>query len=212
MKLQLLTQEMEKDLGLSEFSSIDTKVLLAVVDLHAQSGMATTSRILAHQLLKTFSRPSLFRSLKTLEASGKIEKATEKRGYYMPIHLWTSLFLLAMDKIFSWAISKLKDTKHPSASSQLGGEFHTQRTSAAPSFIKTAIDRCNYWTALCQFTRGQGVQKWHIKQIMQDKASTALRVLARSLQAGRTPPLDQPPPKSIECLMRGTQRDSARSY
>ena len=87
MKLQLLTQEMEKDLGLSEFSSIDTKVLLAVVDLHAQSGTATTSRILAHQLLKTFSRPSLFRSLKTLEANRKIEKATEKRGYYIPINL-----------------------------------------------------------------------------------------------------------------------------
>ena len=31
-------------------------------------------------------------------------------------------------------------------------------------------------------------------------------------QAGRTPLLDQLPPKSIECLMRGTQRDSARSY
>jgi CTP-dependent riboflavin kinase len=84
MKLQLLTQEMEKDLGLSEFSLIDTKVLLAV---HAQSGMAATSRILAHQLLKTFSKPSLFRSLKTLEANGKIEKATEKRGYYIPINL-----------------------------------------------------------------------------------------------------------------------------
>jgi len=87
MKLQLLTQEMENDLGLLEFSSIDTKVLLAVVDLHAQSGMAATSRILAHQLLKTFSKPSLFRSLKTLEANGKIEKATEKRGYYIPINL-----------------------------------------------------------------------------------------------------------------------------
>jgi hypothetical protein len=87
MKLQLLTQEMEKDLGLSEFSLIDTKVLLAVVDLHVQSGMAATSRILAHQLLKTFSKPSLFRSLKTLEANGKIEKATEKRGYYIPINL-----------------------------------------------------------------------------------------------------------------------------
>ena len=87
MKLQLLTQEMEKDLGLLEFSSIDTKVLLAVVDLHVQSGMAATSRILAHQLLKTSSKPSLFRSLKTLEANGKIEKATEKRGYYIPINL-----------------------------------------------------------------------------------------------------------------------------
>lgn len=87
MKLQLLTEEMEKDLGLSEFSLIDTKVLLAVVDLHVQSGMAATSRILAHQLLKTFSKPSLFRSLKTLEANGKIEKATEKRGYYIPINL-----------------------------------------------------------------------------------------------------------------------------
>ena len=87
IKLQLLTQEMEKDLGLSEFSLIDTKVLLAVVDLHVQSGMAATSRILAHQLLKTFSKPSLFRSLKTLEANGKIEKATEKRGYYIPINL-----------------------------------------------------------------------------------------------------------------------------
>ena len=48
IKLQLLTQEMEVGLSLSEFSLIDTKVLLAVVDLHAQSGMATTARILAH--------------------------------------------------------------------------------------------------------------------------------------------------------------------
>ena len=85
MDLQLLAQKMEEDLGLSNFSLIDKKVFLAITDLHAQNGMASTSKILSHRLLKTFSRPSLFRSLKSLEAYGRVSKVTEKRGYYMPI-------------------------------------------------------------------------------------------------------------------------------
>jgi hypothetical protein len=35
-------------------------------------------------MLSAFSRPSLFRALKALEAAGKVTKATEKRGYYAP--------------------------------------------------------------------------------------------------------------------------------
>ena len=40
--------------------------------------------ILAHPLLNSFSRPSLFRALKLLEETGRIFKVSDKRGFYAP--------------------------------------------------------------------------------------------------------------------------------
>ena len=75
---------LEADLGISEMSEIERKVFLSLSDVYAQAGVAATGAILSHPMLSTFSRPSLFRALKALEAAGKVTKATEKRGYYAP--------------------------------------------------------------------------------------------------------------------------------
>ena len=83
-ELQLMVSGLEADLGISEMSEIERKVLLSLSDVYAQAGVAATGAILSHSMLSTFSRPSLFRALKALEAAGKVTKATEKRGYYAP--------------------------------------------------------------------------------------------------------------------------------
>ena len=83
-ELQLMVSGLEADLGISEMSEIERKVLLSLSDVYAQTGVAATGAILSHPMLSTFSRPSLFRALKALEAAGKVTKATEKRGYYAP--------------------------------------------------------------------------------------------------------------------------------
>jgi len=81
-ELQFMVSGLEADLGISDMSEIERKVLLCLSDVYAQTGVAATGAILSHSLLSTFSRPSLFRALKALEAAGKVTKATEKRGYY----------------------------------------------------------------------------------------------------------------------------------
>jgi hypothetical protein len=83
-ELQLLVNGLEADLGISDMSEIERKVLLSLSDVYGQAGVATTGAVLSHPMLSTFSRPSLFRALKTLEAAGKVTKMTEKRGYYAP--------------------------------------------------------------------------------------------------------------------------------
>jgi hypothetical protein len=82
--LQLMVSDLETDLGISDMSEIERKVLLSLSDVSAQAGLAATGTIFAHPMLSAFSRPSLFRALKALEAAGKVTKATEKRGYYAP--------------------------------------------------------------------------------------------------------------------------------
>ena len=83
-KLQLMVSGLEADLGISDMSEIERKVLLSLADVYAQAGVATTGAVLSHSMLSTFSRPSLFRALKALEVAGKVTKVTEKRGYYAP--------------------------------------------------------------------------------------------------------------------------------
>ena len=84
-KLQLVVSKMEEDLGLSGLSNIEKKTLLAIVDLNANNGSATTSDILAHPMLNRFSRQSTFRALKALGVCGKVLKVGIKRGYYVPV-------------------------------------------------------------------------------------------------------------------------------
>ena len=80
--LQLMVSDIEKDLGLSDLSEIERKVLMSFSDVFDQLGKVPTNAILSHPMLSTFSRPSLFRALKVLEVAGKITKVTDKRGYY----------------------------------------------------------------------------------------------------------------------------------
>ena len=83
--MKLLVARMEEDLGLSDYSNLNRALITAVVDLHAQGDSnASTAAILEHQLLKEFSRPSVFRALRMMEKSGEIKKVGTVRGYYAP--------------------------------------------------------------------------------------------------------------------------------
>ncbi|MDA9109999.1 hypothetical protein N9J41_00255 [bacterium] len=82
--LQMMVQGIEEDLGLSDLGNIEKRVLLSIIEFHDQNGVASTAEILAHPLLTTFSRPSLFRALKLLEQTGRILKISDKRGFYAP--------------------------------------------------------------------------------------------------------------------------------
>ena len=82
--LQMMVQGIEEDLGLSDLGNIEKRVLLSIMEFYDQNGVASTSEILAHPLLNAFSRPSLFRALKFLEATGRISKVSDKRGFYAP--------------------------------------------------------------------------------------------------------------------------------
>jgi hypothetical protein len=82
--LQMMVQGIEEDLGLSNLGNIEKRVLLSIIEFYDQNGVASTAEILAHPLLITFSRPSLFRALKLLEETGRIFKVSDKRGFYAP--------------------------------------------------------------------------------------------------------------------------------
>ena len=70
--------------GIADMSEVGRKGLLYLSDADAKAGVAATGALLSHPMLSTFSRPSLFRALKALEAAGKVTKVTNKRGYYAP--------------------------------------------------------------------------------------------------------------------------------
>ena len=83
--LKLMVRKMEADLGLSDHSHLSRSLVTAVADLHEQkAGRASTSDLLEHPLLQEFSRPSIFRALKAMEASGEIKKVGPVRGFYAP--------------------------------------------------------------------------------------------------------------------------------
>ena len=82
--LQMMVQGIEEDLGLSDLGNIEKRVLLSIIEFHDKNGVASTAEILAHPLLTTFSRPSLFRALKLLEETGRILKVSDRRGFYAP--------------------------------------------------------------------------------------------------------------------------------
>ena len=58
-----IVSEMERDLGLSDISNSERKVLLAISDLENREGVAKTKAILSHELTVGISRPSVFRAL-----------------------------------------------------------------------------------------------------------------------------------------------------
>lgn len=81
--LRLLIADMEKELGLSDHSHLNRSLIAAVSDICSElDGKAPTSKILEHKLLSEFSRPSIFRALKEVEKSGKINKVGNVRGFY----------------------------------------------------------------------------------------------------------------------------------
>ena len=85
-ELQLMVSGLEADLGISDMSEIERKVLLVAHTMSMRRQVwSATGGVISHPMLSKFSRPSLFRALKALEAAGKVTKVTNKRGYYAPI-------------------------------------------------------------------------------------------------------------------------------
>ena len=80
--LRILLAEMEQEIGLREISSLEKSVLMSIADLAKDDQAATTKEILQHSLNTQYSRPSVFRALKTLEELNMIKKSGTKRGFY----------------------------------------------------------------------------------------------------------------------------------
>jgi Mn-dependent DtxR family transcriptional regulator len=80
--LRMLLAEMEQEVGLREIGSLEKSVLMSIADLAKEDHAATTKEILQHSLNTKYSRPSVFRALKTLEELKMIKKSGTKRGFY----------------------------------------------------------------------------------------------------------------------------------
>ena len=86
ISFKLLLQKMEKDLGLSELSDMETKVFLAISDLCNQSEVAKTQAVLQHDLVGSIGRATVFRAIKKLEDCNKIAKSQNQHGAYSIAH------------------------------------------------------------------------------------------------------------------------------
>ena len=98
--LQMMVQGIEEGLGLSDLGNIEKRVLLSIIEFYDQNGVASTAKILAHPLLTTFSRPSLFRALKLLEETGRIFKVSAKQGFYAPAKTLAPAFRRSENQYF----------------------------------------------------------------------------------------------------------------
>lgn len=74
-RLFALLHDMEKELGLSDLSDTDRRVLLSIQDLSNKQTQVETNQILDHRFLETVSRPTVFRSLKKLLDAGYAKKS-----------------------------------------------------------------------------------------------------------------------------------------
>ena len=84
VSFKLLLQKMEKDVGLSDFSSVEVQVYLAICDLcnHASDSNARTKDLLGHDLVSQCGRATIFRAITRLEQENKIRKSDKLHGHY----------------------------------------------------------------------------------------------------------------------------------
>ena len=74
--------DLETEAGLTEISGLEREVLLACADLINTRELARTKDILSHRFLTSFSRPSVFRALKSLVNQGLLSHGNGLRGSY----------------------------------------------------------------------------------------------------------------------------------
>ncbi|MEK9643864.1 MAG: hypothetical protein ACO2YO_15205 [Paracoccaceae bacterium] len=74
--------DIEEEAGLTEISGLEREVLLACADLINTNELARTKDILSHRFLKGFSRPSVFRALKSLVNQNLLSHGKGLRGSY----------------------------------------------------------------------------------------------------------------------------------
>ena len=82
LELKRMMARLEKDLGLSDLSTLENDVLMALIELVDGKGFAKTSQIVEHEFLIGYSRSSTFRALKALEELHMIAKYQNKNGSY----------------------------------------------------------------------------------------------------------------------------------
>ena len=74
--------DIESEAGLSEISGLEREVLFACADLSNTKEAARTKDILSHRFLTSFSRPSVFRALKSLVNQELLSHGKRLRGSY----------------------------------------------------------------------------------------------------------------------------------
>lgn len=74
--------DIETEAGLTEISGLEREVLLACADIISTKELAQTKDILSHRFLINFSRPSVFRALKSLINQELLSHGKRLRGSY----------------------------------------------------------------------------------------------------------------------------------
>ena len=74
--------DLKTEAGLTEISGLKREVLLACADLINTKDLARTKDILSHCFLTSFSRPSVFRALKSLVNQELLSHGNGLRGIY----------------------------------------------------------------------------------------------------------------------------------
>ena len=82
-KLRGLMLDMESEVGLTHVSHLERDVMLACVELKDAAPIVKTKDILAHRFLKSSSRPSIFRALKSLIDKDHLAYNGKGRGGYI---------------------------------------------------------------------------------------------------------------------------------
>ena len=75
-KIRMLLHDMETKLGIAHLKHIERDVLYAIENLSENSQIIAARDILEHDLIRSVSRPTIYRALKTLQNENFIERSS----------------------------------------------------------------------------------------------------------------------------------------
>ena len=82
-KIRLLLHDMEKQLGLTQLTSVERDVLYVIESLAEKQEGIASHEILSHELIENISRPTIYRALTRLLEENLIVKSTfADRGFF----------------------------------------------------------------------------------------------------------------------------------
>ena len=73
-KIRMLLHDMETELGIAHLKHIERDVLYAIENLSENTQDIAAKDILEHNLIKSVSRPTIYRALKTLQNENLIQR------------------------------------------------------------------------------------------------------------------------------------------
>ncbi|RLK08153.1 hypothetical protein [Ruegeria conchae] len=83
-ELRKLMQSMERTLGLEELSPVERDIYYAAEELSKSNTEVRTFGLIEHTLVKSVSRPTFFRALKSLVQKGYLSQSgSANRGRYL---------------------------------------------------------------------------------------------------------------------------------